>query len=165
MRDTLRRDGEKWGQRSLPDSQGGKTEGQPTMDILYKISRKVLELIQEIDPRVRSLILRLSFWWALVGLCLVATRNLPRRSSALQLATAILCSFLALLVPVEQALGVHSTAFGFAFLLCVMVLPFLPVWLSRLLVPTYFHQKVVMWALYIVLMTLLLIQVLIAHRG
>jgi len=135
------------------------------VDILHEISRKVLEVIQNIDPRVRSLVLRLALWWSLVGLALVVTRNLPRRSSALQLATAILGSFVALSVPVERALGVNTTAFAFTFLLCAMVLPFLPIWLSRLLVPTYFHQRAVMWTLYIILTSLVLIQLLIGHRG
>jgi hypothetical protein len=134
------------------------------MDILHEICRKVLELIQDIDPRVRSLVLRLGFCWSLVGLCLVATRNLPRRSPALQLATAIGASFVALSIPVEQALAVHSTVFGFAFLLCVVVLPFLPFWLSRLLVPTWLHQIVVMVILYIVLVGLVVLQLLIAGR-
>ena len=135
------------------------------MDILYKMSRKILELIQDVDPRVRSLVLRLSFWWSLVGLALVMTRNLPRRSAALQIATAIGVSFVALSIPVEKALAVHTTAFGFAFLLCASVLPFLPVWLSRLLVPRYVHQIVVMWILYIVLAGLVVLQLLIAGRG
>ena len=134
------------------------------MDILHEISRKVLEAIQDIDPRVRSLVLRLAFWWSLVVLCLVATRNLPRRSPALQLALAIAGSFVALCVPVELALGVNTTAFAFTFLLCAMTLPFLPIWLSKLLVPQYLQQKTVMWALYLVAACLLIIQVLIAHR-
>ena len=134
------------------------------MNILYRVSRKIIELIQDIDPQVRSLVLRLSFWWALVGLCLVATRNLPRRSAALQLALAIGGSFAALSVPVERALGVNTTVFAFAFLLCAMTLPFLPIWLSKLLVPRYLQQKAVMWALYLVAACLLIIQVVIAHR-
>jgi len=134
------------------------------MDVLYKTSRKLLELIQNVDPTIRSLILRLSFWWSLVGLALVATRNLPRRSAALQIATAIGASFVALWMPVERALGVNSTAFAFTFLLCAMTLPFLPIWLSKLLVPRYLQQRAVMWALYLVEACLLIIQVVIAHR-
>ncbi|MDP2898627.1 MAG: hypothetical protein Q8Q12_18980 [bacterium] len=131
------------------------------MDILYRFSRKIIELIQNVDPTIRSLVLRLSFWWALVGLCLVVTRNLPRRSPALQFATALAASFVALSIPVERALAVDSAAFGFAFLLCIIVLPFLPFWLSRLLVPTWIHQVVVMVIFYIVLVGLLTLQLLI----
>ena len=133
------------------------------MDILYRLSRRIIELIQDIDPQVRSLVLRLSFWWALVGLSLVATRNLPRRSPALQLATAIAASFVALWMPVERALGVSPTAFAFAFLLCAMSLPFLPIWLSKLLVPKYFQQKTLMWGLYLVAASLLIIQLVVAY--
>ncbi len=135
------------------------------MDILDEAFRRLVDVLSGIDGRVKCLVFRASLWLSLVGIGLAITRSLPRRSVALQVLCAVASTWIAMSVPVEKALTVHNARlFAFAFLLCGAALFFLPGRLSQLLVPRYFHQKLIRWGLYVLLSVLIITQILIANR-
>jgi len=136
------------------------------VDVLDEAFRRLVDVLSGIDPRVKCLVFRASLWLSLVGIGLVLTRSLPRRSVALQVLCAIGLTWVAMSVPVEMALTVADRrVLGFCFLFCGAALLFLPGRLSQLLVRRYFQQKLIEAGLYVLILVLVIGQILTARRG